>query len=101
MTSPEEPARPLRRAPGTAPDHAVRPGQRSYALITLASGQAGKPVSVGLYSYPTAIALAPAGSTAVVVDTYGDHVSLVNTTSRRALKSINVGSYPIAVAVAP
>jgi len=69
--------------------------------VTLASGQAGKPVSVGLYSYPTAIALAPAGSTAVVVDTYGDQVSLVNTTSRRALKSINVGSYPVAAAIAP
>ena len=69
--------------------------------ITLASGQASKPVSVGLYSYPTAIALAPAGSTAVVVDTYGGQVSLVNTSSRRALKSINVGSYPVAVAIAP
>jgi len=35
------------------------------------------------------------------VDTYGDQVSLVNTTSRRALKSINVGSYPVAAAIAP
>ena len=69
--------------------------------ITLASGRAGKPVSVGLYSYPTAISLAPAGSTAVVVDTYGDQVSLVNTSSRRTLKNINVGSYPVAVAIAP
>jgi YVTN family beta-propeller protein len=69
--------------------------------ITLASGQAGKPVSVGLYSYPTAITLAPAGSTAVVVDTYGDQVTLVNTSSRRALKSINVGSYPVAAAITP
>ena len=51
--------------------------------------------------YPTAITLAPAGSTAVVVDTYGDQVLLVNATSRRALKNINVGSYLVAVAIAP
>jgi YVTN family beta-propeller protein len=69
--------------------------------ITLASAEAGKPVSVGLYSYPTAITLAPAGTTAVVVDTYGDQVTLVNTSSRRALKSIDVGGYPVAAAIAP
>ena len=58
-------------------------------------------MSVGLYSYPTAITLAPAGTTAVVVDTYGDQVTLVNTSSRRALKSIDVGGYPVAAAIAP
>ncbi|MFY9890035.1 MAG: hypothetical protein WAK71_17100, partial [Streptosporangiaceae bacterium] len=69
--------------------------------VTVASGRAGRPVSVGLYSYPTAITLAPTGSTAVVVDTYGDQVTLVSTSSRRALASINVGSYPVAAAIAP
>ena len=69
--------------------------------ISLASGQTGKPVSVGIYSYPTAIVLAPTGSTAVVVDSYGGQVTLVNTSSRRAVKSINVGGYPVAVAIAP
>ena len=58
-------------------------------------------MSVGLYSYPTAITLAPAGPTAVVVDTYGDQVTLVNTSSRHRLKSIDVGSYPVAAAIAP
>jgi YVTN family beta-propeller protein len=68
--------------------------------VAVGSGQAGRPISVGLYSYPTAIELAPSGSTAVVVDTYGDQVTLVNTSSRRAIASINVGSYPVAIAIA-
>jgi YVTN family beta-propeller protein len=39
------------------------------------------------------------GSTAVVVDTYGDQITLVNTRTDRAHKNINVGSYPVAVAI--
>jgi YVTN family beta-propeller protein len=69
--------------------------------VAVASGRAGRPFSVGLYSYPTAIELAPSGSIAVVVDTYGDQVSLVSTRSRRVLKTIDVGSYPVAVAITP
>jgi len=68
--------------------------------VSVASGQPGKPISVGLYSYPTAIELAPGGSTAVVVDTYSGQVSLVNTNSRRVLKTIDVGNYPVAAAIA-
>ena len=62
--------------------------------------KAGRPVSVGLYAYPTAIAFAPRSSTAVVVDTYGGQVSLVNTRTRHARAPITVGSYPVAVAIA-
>lgn len=69
--------------------------------VTIASGQAGRPVSVGLYSYPTAIEVAPAGALAVVVDSYGDQITLVSTSTRRVLTSISVGSYPVAAAVAP
>ncbi len=69
--------------------------------VTIASGQAGRPVPVGLYSYPTAIDLAPAGALAVVVDSYGDQITVVNTSTRRVLKSISVGSYPVAAAIAP
>jgi len=37
----------------------------------------------------------------VVVGTYGGAVSLVNTVSRRDVKRIEVGGYPVAVAIAP
>jgi len=69
--------------------------------ISMATGTAATPISVGVYSYPTVIELAPAGSTGVVVDTYGDQVTLVSTSSRKVIATINVGSYPDAVAIAP
>ena len=54
-----------------------------------------------MYSYPTAIELAPTGALAVVIDSYGDQVTLVNTSTYHAVRRINVGSYPVAVAIAP
>ena len=68
--------------------------------IATASGRRGRPVSVGLYSYPTTIGLAPGGKTAVVLDTYGGQVSLVNTRTHRARPPVTVGGYPVAVAIA-
>ena len=56
---------------------------------------------MGVYSYPTVIDLAPAGSIGVVLDTYGDQVTLLNTSTRKVIARINVGSYPDAVAIAP
>jgi YVTN family beta-propeller protein len=57
--------------------------------------------SVGLYSYPTAIELARTGTLEMVIDSYGDQVTLVNTSTRHAVRRINVGSYPVAVAITP
>ena len=61
------------------------------------TGHAGRPLSVGLYSYPTAIAIA--GSLAVVIDTYGGQVSLINLATRHVYPALTVGSYPSAVAI--
>jgi YVTN family beta-propeller protein len=68
---------------------------------TVEAARAGQPISVGLYSYPTAIELAPTGALAVLIDSYGDQVTLVNTRTHHAVRRINVGSYPVAVAITP
>lgn len=74
------------------------PGGRSS--VSTATGARGKPIPVGVHSYPTAITLDHSGATAVVLDTYGGQVSLVSTRSRRQLARITVGSYPVAAAIA-
>jgi YVTN family beta-propeller protein len=57
-------------------------------------------VSVGVYAYPTAIAVVPGADEAIVVGTYGGNISLVNTRTRRRQATTRVGRYPVAVAVA-
>jgi YVTN family beta-propeller protein len=47
---------------------------------------------VGPYCYPTALAVA--GSTAVVLDTYADQVSLINTRTRHVFAPVTVGNFP-------
>jgi YVTN family beta-propeller protein len=54
---------------------------------------------VGIYSYPTAIALARSGTTSVVADTYAGQVTLINTRTDRSIAQIQVGSYPVAIAI--
>ncbi len=61
------------------------------------AGRAGRPLSVGLYSYPTAIAIA--GSLAVVLDTYAGQVSLINLTTRHVYPALTAGNFPAAVAI--
>jgi hypothetical protein len=65
--------------------------------IDSANGHRGRPISVGLYSYPTTLAMA--GATAVVLDTYSGQVSLVSTGSRHVFVPIRVGNFPVAVAI--
>ncbi len=60
----------------------------------------GRPILIGIYSYPTAIQLAPTGTTAVVVSPYAGQVTLLDTASRRAVATVNVGNYPVAAAIA-
>jgi YVTN family beta-propeller protein len=104
-------------ATGTGqPGHAVAVGYSPVAVTTsasgtayvvssiagtvtplAASGRAGAPISVGLYSYPTAMSIT--GSTAVVLDTFAGQVTLVNTRTRRAFAPVTVGSFPVAVAI--
>jgi DNA-binding beta-propeller fold protein YncE len=67
--------------------------------LATASGRVGTPISVGLYSYPTVLAVS--GSTAVVLDTYAGQVSLVNTKTRHVFAPLTVGNFPVAVAIAP
>jgi hypothetical protein len=84
-----------------------RSGDVAYVVNTISgtltpvsrlTGRAGQPISVGIYSYPTAIALA--GRTAVVVGTYAGRAVLVDTRTGRAIARIKTGRYPVAVAIA-
>jgi YVTN family beta-propeller protein len=69
--------------------------------VTVQTGQTGRALPVGQYSYPTAIDLAPSGALAVVIDSYGDQITLVNTSTHREIRRIDVGSYPVATVIAP
>jgi YVTN family beta-propeller protein len=64
-----------------------------------AGGRAGHPISVGTYSYPTSITLAPGGATAVVLGTYDGTVRLLDTRTHTASKPIKVGALPVAAAI--
>lgn len=83
-------------------------GQTAYVVNTISgtvtsvstSGRKSRPISVGTYSYPTAIAIAPGDRIAAVVDTYSGQLSLVNLRSRHAAHPIKVGGFPVAVAIA-
>ena len=68
--------------------------------VGIRSRRAGLSVSVGVYAYPTAIAVVPGAGKAIVVGTYGGNVSLVNTRTRRRQATTRVGRYPVAVALA-
>jgi YVTN family beta-propeller protein len=68
--------------------------------VGIRSRRAGRSVSVGVYAYPTAIAIVPGASKAIVIGTYGGNVSLVNTRTRRRQATTKVGRYPVAVALA-
>jgi YVTN family beta-propeller protein len=65
--------------------------------LATAYGRTGAPISVGLYSYPTGMALS--GSTAVVRDTYAGQITLINTRTRHVFAPVTVGNYPVAVVV--
>ena len=52
--------------------------------VDVASGHAGKPISVGTYAYPTQIIPAPDGRTAVVLGTYAGTVRLLDTRAQSA-----------------
>ncbi len=73
----------------------------SGTLTPISGGRTRRPISVGQYTYPLGIAFGPGHAPAVVLDTYSGHVTVVDTRARRALGQIKVGSYPIAVAIAP
>ncbi|MHB1511349.1 MAG: hypothetical protein ACYCST_17710 [Acidimicrobiales bacterium] len=50
---------------------------------------------------PGAVTLPSGGKTAYVVDSYASPVSFVSTATRHVYPPITVGSYPVAVAIAP
>jgi YVTN family beta-propeller protein len=58
-------------------------------------------LSVVVSSASRAIELAPTGALPAVIDSYGDQVTLANTSTHHAVRRINVGSYPAAVAIGP
>jgi DNA-binding beta-propeller fold protein YncE len=65
--------------------------------VNTSTGRAARPLSVGVYSYPTSITLA--GQTAVVLDCYGGQVSLFSTSTGHVYPAVNVGDFPVAAAV--
>lgn len=67
----------------------VADGDSEQATVT---GRRGPAVSVGSYSYPTAMTFT--GSTAVVLDTYGGQISLFRTGTRHAYPPITAGDIP-------
>ncbi len=67
--------------------------------IAVASGRKARPISVGLYAYPTQIDMLPSAM-AIVVSPYAGQVALVNTATNRLVATVPVGNYPDAVAVA-
>ena len=67
--------------------------------VSSRTGRAGRPVSVGRYSYPLAIALTPSGGTAVVLGSYAGTVSPISTRTRQEVARIKTGRYPVAVAI--
>ena len=68
--------------------------------VAVAAGRASRPIRVGLYGYPLAIALGP-GDAAEVLDTYSGQVVPVDLATRHPFHPITVGAYPVAVAIAP
>jgi hypothetical protein len=68
--------------------------------VSTATGQASSAIKVGIYTYPTAIALTRSGATAVVVGTYAGRATLVSTRTGQVTARITVGSFPVAVAIA-
>jgi YVTN family beta-propeller protein len=83
-------------AGGTA--YVVNTISGTVSRISAVTGRRARPLSVGLYSYPLVMSVAPDGVTAAVIDTYGWQVSLVNLRSGRVYKPVNVGEFPVAVA---
>ena len=67
--------------------------------VSIRTGHAGAPIPAGVYTYPTAITLAPSGHTAIVVGSYAGKVTLIDTRTRRATARIVMGAYPVAAAV--
>jgi YVTN family beta-propeller protein len=65
--------------------------------LSTATGRAGSALSVGLYSYPTDVAVS--GSTAVVIDSYAGQISLIDTGTGHVFAPITVGNFPVAVAI--
>ena len=66
--------------------------------VVVLTGRAGAPIRVGIYTYPTAIALT--GTTAVVAGTYAGQVMLVNTGTQKVTARITADTFPVAVAIA-
>lgn len=69
--------------------------------VTVGTGRARRPVSVGRYSYPTGIRLDPSLSLAIVLGTYANQVELLSTRTDRVVARVGVGGSPVAVAIAP
>lgn len=68
--------------------------------VSTTTGRAARSFPVGIYSYPTAITLAPSGQFGVVVGTYDGRVALISTRTRHTVARITVGSFPVAAAIA-
>lgn len=79
----------------------TRPTATRVTPVSLATGKAGRPILIGIYSYPAGIEMPTSGVTAVVVSPYAGQVTLLNTTTLKAIATVNVWSYPVAAAITP
>ncbi len=86
----------LNTIPGTLMPIAVR----LTGVAPEATG-AGRSISLGGSTYPIALALAPGGQIAVVVDTGSGQVTVVDLRTRRSSPPISTGLNPVAVAITP
>ena len=66
--------------------------------IETATNRTARSISVGLYSYPLAIGLAPSGETAFVLGNYSGTVRSIDLATGQVLARIKVGGYPVAIA---
>ncbi|MGO9976385.1 MAG: hypothetical protein ACLP01_26980 [Solirubrobacteraceae bacterium] len=82
------------------------PGALTPIAVTLTGGApeatgAGRSISLGGSTYPIALALAPGGRMAVVVDTGSGQATVVDLRTRRSSPPIGTGVNPVAVAISP
>jgi YVTN family beta-propeller protein len=81
----------------------VPPGQQGQGEVTpihLATGTAGKPVSLGT-NFPAFIAITPDGKTAYVVNYYSGTVTPIRTATNTTETPISVSRAPDAIAITP
>jgi len=85
-------------APSGATAYVVSAISGTLTPIAVPTGRPARPIPVGTYGYPLVVGLDPAGSLAVVLDTYAGRARLIDTGTGAVIAKITVGGSPSAVA---